>query len=135
MSIADFISKQSPERKEILSAINKIIISSEKSIVAEVGKMMGIEMIIYKCSGFFKYGLSSVKSHMTLHLMPIYGSSKLHLKYEKLLDKAKFQKGCINFKHEDEMPLNIVQQLIVDCSAIDLIKIREEYLNSKKLKI
>jgi hypothetical protein len=31
-----------------------------------------------------------------------------------------------------EMPLDIVQPLIIDCSSIDLYKIREDYLKSKK---
>jgi hypothetical protein len=56
----------------------------------------------------------------------------MYSKYKALLTKAKFQKGCINFKSEDEMPLNIVQQFIQDCSKIDLLKIRQEYQKSKK---
>ena len=71
---------------------------------------------------------------MSLHAMPIYGSTVLHTKYKTLLPKANFQKGCINFINEIDMPLEIVKALIVDCSAIDLLKMKEDYLKSQKAK-
>ncbi len=129
MKPADFLTKLAPERKFILSAIHEIILNKDKNVKAEVDKMMGKEMIIYKASGVFKYGLSDAKNYMSLHLMPIYGSASLHSKYEKLLDKAKFQKGCINFKNDKEMPLAILKNLISDCAKIDLVAL---YKNMKE---
>jgi hypothetical protein len=64
--------------------------------------------------------------------MPIYGSITLHSKYKRLLPLANFKKGCINFKNENEMPIDILRDLIIDCSSFDLSKMREEYLKSKK---
>ena len=111
----------------ILSAIHEIIMKEDKKVKAEVGTMMGKEMILYKMSRFFKYGLFSVKGHMSLHLMPIYGSSELHHKYEHLLNHAKFQKGCINFKKAEEMPLNIVHDLLRDCAKVDLVALMQKF--------
>jgi hypothetical protein len=96
--------------------------------------MMGKEMIIYNGPGFFKYGLSSVKNYMSLHVLPIYGSTTLYEKYKRLLKEANFQKGCINFKNKGEMPLSIVKDLIADCSKIDLRALREKQLRSKSKK-
>ncbi len=96
--------------------------------------MMGKEMIIYNAPGTFKYGLSSVKNYMSLHVLPMYGSPIIYEKYKGLLKEASFQKGCINFKSKDEMPLKIVKDLITDCSKIDLLAIREKYLKSKSKK-
>ena len=90
MTIQSFLSNQEPGRKQILTAIHNIILKLDINAISEAGTMMGKEMIIYKTSGIFKYGLSSVKDYMSLHAMPIYGSSKLHSKYEKLLNKARF---------------------------------------------
>ena len=131
MEIKDYISKQPLARQNILTRIHQTILEADKSVKAEVETMMGKEMIVYKGKGLMKYGLSSVKNYMSLHVMPIYGSNTLYSKYKTLLNKANFQKGCINFDHEDKMPLDIVKQLIVDCSTIDLIKIKEDYLKQK----
>ena len=132
MSISKFIASQNIERRELLKKIHEIIIQTDKSIDAKVEFMMGKEMIVYKVPGIFKYGLSSVKNYMSLHLMPMYGSPTLYSKYKTLLKKANFQKGCINFKNEGEMPLDITKQLISDCSKIDLLKMKEDYLMSKR---
>ena len=95
---------------------------------------MGKEMIIYNAPGTFKYGLSSLKNYMSLHVLPMYGSKALYEKYKGLLREANFQKGCINFKSKNEMPLKIVKDLIADCSKIDLRAIRENQLKSKSKK-
>jgi hypothetical protein len=127
-----YLSMQPQERQGLIKKIHDIILGNDKNVIAEVEPMMGKDMIIYKEKGSMKYGMASVKKHITLHVLPIYGSNALHTKYKTLLNKANFQKGCINFTNEEEMPLGIVQQLIVNCSAIDLVKIREDYLKSKK---
>lgn len=134
MSISSYIQQQAPERKELLKEIHEIIIEADKTVTPAIEKMMGKEMILYKAGGVMKYGLSSVKSHMSLHVMPIYGSAKLHTKYEKLLSKAKFQKGCINFKSADEMPANIVTELLTDCAKIDLVAMLQDLKKNPEKK-
>ena len=76
--------------------------------------------------------LQVLKKHMSLHLLPIYSNPTLHSKYKELLPKAKFQKGCINFTSEEEVPIKILKSLLKECAKINLLKVREEYLKSKK---
>ena len=129
-----FISSQPADRQPLLKDLHAIILAEDKTVIPVVEPMMGVEMIIYKDRGMMKYGLASVKKYMSLHLLPIYANPTLHGRYKALLDKASFQKGCINFTDAQEMPPNIVRNLIADCSGIDLKKIREDYLQSKKIK-
>jgi hypothetical protein len=132
MEIEVYITSQPEDRQKILSDIHRVILENDKSVIASVESMMGKEMILYKGKGVMKYGLASVKNYISLHVLPIYGSNTLHSKYKRLLPLANFQKGCINFKNENEMPIDIVRELISDCSSFDLTKMREEYLKSKK---
>jgi hypothetical protein len=131
MEIDVYITSQPEDRQKILSDIHRVILEKDKSVIACVELMMGKEMILYKGKGVMKYGLASVKNYISLHVLPIYGSNILHSKYKRLLPLANFQKGCINFKHENEMPIDILRELIIDCSSLDLAKMREEYLKSK----
>jgi hypothetical protein len=134
MSISEFISTQPADREELLSSLHEIIMQKDKTVTPVIGTMMGKEMILYNAPGTFKYGLASVKNYMSLHVLPMYGSPVIYEKYKALLKDASFQKGCINFKSKEEMPLNIVKNLIEDCSKIDLRALREEYLKSKSKK-
>lgn len=132
MTIVEFISNQLPERQDFFTKMHAIIIKEDKSVEPIIGTMMRMEMIHYNTSGTFKYGLASTKKYISFHAMPIYMSAAIHAKYKILLPKANFQKGCINFIDENEMPLAIFRKLIIDCSKIDLVKIREEQLKSRK---
>lgn len=134
MTIAEHISSQPEERQELLSQLHEIIIQKDKTVTAEIAPMMGKEMIIYNAPGSFKYGLSSVKKHMSLHVLPMYILPVLHEKYKVLFKDASFQKGCINFNNKDEVPLKIVKELITECSTIDLQAIREKQLKAKSKK-
>lgn len=132
--INEYIVKQSADRQAILNSIHSIIIKKDKTVVATIEPMMGKEMIMYKAKGMMKYALSSVKNYMSLHCLPMYGSPTLFNKYKALLPGANFQKGCINFTTAEQMPSNIIKQLFTECSSIDLVKMREEYLKQKKEK-
>lgn len=134
MEVEAYLLSQPAERQNIMLDIHQIILKNDDTVTAAIEPMMGKEMILYKANGSMKYGLASVKNHMSLHLLPIYGFPELHAKYQALLPTASFQKGCINFTHQEQMPLKVIKELISDCAPIDLMKIREEYLKSKKQK-
>lgn len=112
MTAKEFLDKQEPERKKWLTAIHKIITASHKKIEPKGGKLMGGDAIIYEIDGMFLYALTSAKAHMSLHNIIMYGHKPLHEKYSKLLTKAKFQKGCINFTSGEQMPLNVIEDFM-----------------------
>ena len=132
--IEKYILVQADGRQALLRAIHTIIIDEDKTVVAVVEPMMGKEMIIYKGKGLMKYGLAGGKNYMSLHVMPIYGSEKLYAKYKAVLNRASFQKGCINFDNAEQMPVAIVRQLMADCAKVDLLKIKEDFLKNRKVK-
>ncbi len=126
MTITEYLDSQVPEKKRLLSSIHEIIMKVDE-VDPKVGPMMGKELLIYNCNKYFKYALGNTKNYMTLHLMPIYCNTDLHAKYSKLLPKAKFQKGCINFGSAEEMPLSIVAELIAECAKIDMAQIMAKF--------
>ncbi len=131
MTISEFISVQPEERQELLTQLHEIIIQKDKTVTPIISPTMGKEMIIYNAPGSFKYGLASVKKYISLHVLLMYGSTIIYEKYKGLLNKANLQKGCINFKNKEKMPLKIVKDLITDSLKIDLRALRENYLKSK----
>ena len=132
MTISEHLQQQDEQRRPYLEAIHNTILKNDPTVKATVGSMMGKEMILYNCPGSFKYGLASVKEHMSLHALPIYAEPSLHAKYLALLPNAKLQKGCVNFKNDAEFPLKVVGQLIADCARVDLVAIRENQKKKKK---
>ncbi len=120
MTTPEFLASLQADRQELLNTLHETIIANDQNVTFAIKPMMGKEMIMYEEGNYMKYALASVKSHMSLHCLPMYMNAQLHAKYTPLLPAAKFQKGCINFTDAAAMPVAIVSALIADCSPINI---------------
>jgi hypothetical protein len=120
MTTPEFLASLPADRQELMNTLHETIIANDPNVTFAIKPMMGKEMIMYEEGNYMKYALASVKSHMSLHCLPMYMNAPLHAKYAGLLPAAKFQKGCINFTDAVAMPVAIVSALITDCSPINI---------------
>jgi hypothetical protein len=95
MNIDLYISKQPVALQVILTNLHKAIVETDKTVTARIERMMGKEMMVYKARGMMKYGLSSMKNYMSLHVMPIYASQTL---YSSIIISK--QSGVLQFSDE-----------------------------------
>jgi hypothetical protein len=114
MGITEYINKQEPERKKLLVSIHKIILDTNNKLKPKIGGLPGKEMLIYEIDGAFIYALANVKTHISLHNLVMYAHKPIWDKYSKLWSKAKFGKGCINFKNAEQAPHDIIKELMID---------------------
>lgn len=60
--------------------------------------------------------LAAPKTHLTLHLMPVYGSkplaARLETGFKKAGKKLKIGKACISFKSADDLALDAIGEII-----------------------
>jgi hypothetical protein len=120
MTIPEFLAGLPADRQELMTTLHETIIGNDPKVTFSIKPMMGKEMIMYEEGNYMKYALASVKSHLSLHCMPIYMNTAFHAKYTPLLPAAKFQKGCINFTDAAAMPVAIVAALIADCAPVNI---------------
>jgi len=125
MTPKQYLDSLPEDRKEVISKLRQLILKSDPLVREVVAGMMGREMLVYMQGNIMKYALSSVKEHMSFHSMVMYASSTrfggggLREKYEKLLPKAKFQKGCINFKNAIQLPLGIAEKFVKEMAKVE----------------
>jgi hypothetical protein len=131
MTIAEHIATLPPERQEMIRVLHQAVIDHDPSVVAAIKPMMRQEMILYEEACAMKYGLASAKAHMSFHCLPMYMKPEIHTKYQNLMSKAAFQKGCINFKSLEELPVNVFSELIAECSAINIAQVLADRKKSK----
>ena len=120
MTTPEFLAGLPADRQQLMNTLHETIIANDLNVTFSIKPMMGKEMMMYEEGHYMKYALASVKSHMSLHCMPIYMNASFHVKYTPLLPAAKFQKGCINFTDAAAMPVAIVSALIADCAPINI---------------
>jgi hypothetical protein len=119
MTPTQFLNTLEPERKAVLSKLRGLILKHDKQVTETVTKMMGQKILYYTAGGVMKYALASPKAHMSLHsLVMYYGSTGLRERYVPMMPKAKFQKGCINFKKAEDMPLDVAEAMIKDSAKV-----------------
>jgi hypothetical protein len=126
MTITDYIESAPAERQAALISLHEVIVANDPSVIAVVKPMMGKDMILYEERCVMKYGLASVKAHMSLHCLPMYMNPVLHTKYEALLPDAKFQKGCINFTDGAALPPDVLAALVTECALINIADMLEK---------
>ena len=126
MEVRKFISSLPADRQALFTTLHETILANDPTIIPVVQPMMGIEMILYEERKYMKYGLASTKNYMSLHCLPMYMNPPFYQKFEKLLPNAKFQKGCINFNNETEMPVASLAEVIATCSAVSIADMLEK---------
>jgi hypothetical protein len=71
-------------------------------------------------------GLASQKNYMSLYLMPVYSDSKLLELLESSGKPLKTGKSCINFRYVEELPLDVIGEIISRCGLADYAKKAQE---------
>src|SRR5437867_636383 len=118
MTPKQYIDSLPEDRKEVISKLRELILKSDPLVREVVTGVMGRDALVYLQGDIMKYALSSVKQYMSFYSMVMYASKGMKEKFTKLLPKAKFQKGCINFKEAVHMPLDVMEKFIkemADC--------------------
>jgi hypothetical protein len=80
--------------------------------------------------------LGSQKNYMTLHLVCVYSDSELSEwfkdAYQQTGKKLDMGKGCLRFKKLDDLPLEVIGELIRRMPADKWIQINEAFLAERK---
>jgi len=132
MEIEQYISTLSQTEQQAISQFRKVILENDKVVSESFGKFMSNpNAISYNEQGVFKYGLTVAKNYISFHSLVMYSNPQLMDELKLKLPKAKFQKGCINFKSLDEFPESVLIDHMQISSKIDFSPVINRYLKKK----
>jgi hypothetical protein len=132
MEIEYYINTLSETEQQAIRQFRKIILENDNAVSESFGKFMSNpHAISYNEQGIFKYGLTVAKNYISFHSLVMYSNPELMSELKSKLPKAKFQKGCINFKSLDEFPESILTTHILRSSKIDFSPMINRYLKKK----
>jgi hypothetical protein len=100
----------------LIEAFKRIIVANDTSVSQSSGLMMGEKGWMFHRSGEFTYAVTAGKSRVTLHAMPMYCEPKIHDAYKKRIANGDFGKGCIRFKPDANVDLDLIAAFICDCA-------------------
>lgn len=132
MEIDQYIAKLSATEQEVIHQFRKAIVENDQAISEDFGKFMSNpNAFSFNEQGVFKYGLTVAKNYISFHSLVIYTNPELMEELKLKIPKAKFQKGCINFKTLDEFPVAVLAEHIQISSKIDFSPVINRYLKKK----
>lgn len=132
MEIEQYISTLSEGAQKAIQRFRKVISENDKAVSESFGKFMSNpNAITYNEQDVFKYGLTVAKNYISFHSLVMYSNPELMDELKSKLPKAKFQKGCINFKSLDEFPESVLTAHMQRSSQIDFSPVINRYLKKK----
>lgn len=132
-----YLAKQPPDRRAALSAVRQVIRANLPNGYEE---SMGSGMLVYavpvtrypklpKKQALWYAALAAQKNYNSLYLMSVYGSreheKKLREGFAKAGKKLDMGKSCIRFQSADDLPLDVIGELIASMPVDTWIAIFE----------
>lgn len=113
-SYGDYLASLPAERKEAVERVWKAV---RESMPAGYTEQISPKYLTFAADGEMYVALANQKNYLTLHLIPIYIFPELKAKLDNSGKKLKGGKGCINFLSAEELPLEIIAQVVGSCEA------------------
>jgi uncharacterized protein YdhG (YjbR/CyaY superfamily) len=113
-SYSDYLASLPAERKEAVERVWKAV---RESMPAGYTEQISPKYLTFAADGEMYVALANQKNYLTLHLIPIYVFPELKAKLDNSGKKLKGGKGCVNFLSAEELPLDIIAQVVGSCEA------------------
>ena len=78
---------------------------------------VGPKFLSFKAGDDWYVALASQKNYISLYLMPVYVFPELRAKLDAAGKGLKCGKSCVNFKRADELPLEVVAEVVAATDA------------------
>ncbi|HYH86007.1 MAG TPA: DUF1801 domain-containing protein [Pyrinomonadaceae bacterium] len=98
----------SERRVEVEKVWRVVRESMPKGYVEEIGP----KFITFKAGEDWYVALASQKNYISLYLIPLYVFPELKAKLDASAPRLKCGKSCINFKKADELPLDVIAEVV-----------------------
>lgn len=128
ISVDEYINELPPERREVVSAVRKLVLAN---LPAGIEETMSWGMISYEVpltlfpktyndKPLVFAALAAQKQYYALYLMGIYGSETLRAKFEEAYQatgkRMDIGKSCVRFRTIDDLPLDVIAEAIAAVS-------------------
>ena len=143
-TVADYLAELPPERRDVMSRVRDAV---RKGVPGGYEEHMGWGMITwsiplstfpdtYNGQPLCIAALGSQKNHCSLYLMGPYGNpvqlKKLQEGFREAGKKLDMGKSCVRFKSADDLPLDVIAEVLASTPPAKLIEWHEMAHGQKK---
>ena len=133
MTVTEFLKSLPKNERDVVSALRKIVISSDKAVKEKVGKAMGGgDSLVYFEDDVFKYCIAKTKKYFSFHSLVMYSTPEIHKLAKESFPGAKLQKGCMNFTTLEMIPSGKFAKFMKASAKADFSPMIAHYKSRKK---
>lgn len=114
----EFIAALPAERQQPAVQVWQLV---RQAIPGGYTEHIGPKFLEFRAGPEMCIALANQKSHLSLHLVPMYLMPNLREQLTAAAPKLKMGKGCVNFKKTEELPLDALAQVIAATSLVDYL--------------
>ena len=123
-TVEEYLSELSPDRRESIEAVRKVVLDhlpegyQEMMLFGMIAYVIPLERypVTYNRQPLEYAALASQKNYMSLYLMTIYGDPEAEQwfteQYRARGKKLDMGKSCVRFKRLEDLPLDLIAQVI-----------------------
>jgi hypothetical protein len=116
LSYEQYMEALPPERRSVVEDVWQFV---RENIPAGYTEVINSGFLTFKAGEEWYVALANNKNYVTLHLTPIYVFPELKAKLDNSGKKLKCGKGCINFTRVEELPLEVLGEILGAYGAED----------------
>ena len=137
-TVEEYLSEQTPERREAMEAIRGLILENLPPGYEEVMQYGMIAYVIplerypvtYNKQALQTVALASQKNYMSVYLMNVYGDQETAQWFEEEFrasgKKLNMGKCCVRFKRPEDLPLDLIGKAVARTSVDGFIEVYEK---------
>lgn len=116
LSYEQYLNSLPPERKSEVERVWRVV---RESVPGGYREEVTAKFLTFKAGGEMYVALASQKNYISLYLMPVYVYPELKAKLDARGEGLKRGKSCINFRRAEELPLEVIGEIVGATSAAD----------------
>lgn len=118
ISFDEFIEALPVERQEPARQVWQLV---RDAVPAGYTEHIGRKFLEFRAGKEMCLALANQKNYLSLHLIPVYMMPGLREQLVTAAPKLKMGKGCLNFKHLEELPLAALADVIAATPMADFL--------------
>jgi len=109
LTYKQFLAELPAERRIEVEKVWRVV---RESMPAGYVEDIGAKYISFKAGEDWYVALANQKNYISLYLIPLYFFPELKAKLDASAPRLKCGKGCINFKKAEELPLDVIAEVV-----------------------
>jgi uncharacterized protein YdhG (YjbR/CyaY superfamily) len=108
-SYGDYLANLPDDRKDAVERVWQVV---RENIAKDYTERISPKFLTFAAEDEMCIALANQKNYISLYLMPIYVFPELKAKLDESGKKLKGGKSCVNFRRADELPLDVIAEIV-----------------------